>query len=318
MRRRELIGMAAMASLCPALAWAQQQKPWPVIGVLGAVTPEARQVQLNLAAFREALAETGYVEGQNVAIEYRWAERRIERLPALAAELVARKVDVIVTEGGDSSSIAAKDATSTIPIVFHGSIDPVARGWASSFDRPGGNLTGVQLIVPELMPKLLELLIEVVPQAKRIGVLSAPDSSLDLAATANAKGVQVDISPVVTDSEVDAAFAKFVEGQVQAVMIYGFGRARAAGLASKHGLPTFALYRDLPEAGGLLSFGPSQTAAYRVKGIYTGRILKGEKAGDLPIERPKKLEMVVNLKTAKALGITVPQSILERADTVIE
>jgi len=193
-----------------------------------------------------------------------------------------------------------------------------SRGWVASFDRPGGNLTGVQFTVDELMPKLLELVIEVVPQAKRIGLLSGPNSSLDLTATANSKGVRVDMSPVVTDSEVDAAFAKFVEGQVQAVMIYAFGRARAAALASKHGLPTFALYRDLPEAGGLLRYGPSQTAAYRVKGIYTGRILKGEKAGDLPIERTKKQELVLNLKTAKALGVTVPQSILERADTVIE
>jgi putative ABC transport system substrate-binding protein len=307
-----------MAGLWPAVAVAQQQNPLPMIGVLGAATPEARQVQLNLAAFREALAETGYIEGQNVAIEYRFAERRLERLNALAAELVARKVDVIVTEGGDPATIAAKDATSTILVVFHGSNDPVARGWAASFDRPGGNLTGVQLTVDEQMPKLLELLIEVVPQAKRIGLLSAPNSSFDLTATANAKSVHLDISPVVMDSEVDAAFAKFLEGQVQAVMIYGFGRARAAELASKHRLPTFALYRDLPEVGGLLSYGPSQTAVYRVKGIYTGRILKGEKAGDLPIERTKKQELVVNLKTAKALGIAVPQPVLARADQVIE
>ena len=199
MRRREFIGMGVTASLWPFLSGAQQQ-PRPVIGVLGAATPEARQVQLNLAAFREALAETGYVEGQNVAIEYRFAERRLERLPALAAELVARKVDVIVTEGGDPATIAAKDATSTIPVVFHGSIDPVARGWVASFDRPGGNLTGVQFTVDELMPKLLELVIEVVPQAKRIGLLSGPNSSLDLTATANSKGVRVDMSPVVTDS----------------------------------------------------------------------------------------------------------------------
>src|SRR5215471_18047096 len=187
MRRREFIRTAVMAGVWPVVAGAQQQKTLPVIGVLGGATPEAKQVQLNLAAFREALAETGYVEGQNVAIEYRWAERRLERLPALAADLIARKVDVIVTEGGDPTTIAAKDATSTIPVVFHGASDPVARGWVASFDRPGGNLTGVQFTVDELMPKLLELLIEVVPQTKRIGLLSAPNSLLDLTATANSK-----------------------------------------------------------------------------------------------------------------------------------
>ena len=236
----------------------------------------------------------------------------------MAAELVARKVDVIVTEGGDSSTLAAKNATATIPIVYHGSSDPVALGWVASLDRPGGNLTGVNLLGAELPPKLLDLLLELAPQAKFIGVLRDPSSPLDLQQLASAKGVRLDILPVFTESEVDAAFATLLERKAQGIMVLGFGRARIAPLALQNAIPTIALYRDFPEVGGLLSYGPSQTAAYRVKGIYTGRILKGEKAGDLPIERPAKLEMIVNLKTAKALGIAVPPSILARADQVIE
>ena len=300
------------------VAHAQQQKPMPVIGVLGAGSPERKGIVLNLAAFREGLAETGYVEGQNVAIEYRWAEDRVERLPTLAAELVARNVDVIVTEGGDSTTLAAKKATSTIPIVFHGSSDPVALGWVASVDRPGGNLTGVNLVSSELMSKLLDLLLELVPQAKSIGVLRDPNSALDLSQVASARRVRLDILPAFTESEVDAAFGTLLERQVQGLVIYSLRRVRIAVLASQHALPAVALFRDFPEAGGLLSYGPSMTAAYRIKGNYAGRILKGEKAGDLPIERPSKLEMVVNLKTAKALGVAVPQPILARADEVIE
>jgi putative ABC transport system substrate-binding protein len=316
MRRREFISISAIASLWPVAARTQQQKPLPVIGVLGSGSPEVKGIVLNLAAFRQGLNETGYVEGQNLAIEYRWAERHVERLPALAAELVARNVDVIVTEGGDVTTLAAKNATSTIPIVYHGTSDPVALGWVASLDRPGGNLTGVNLLGTELMPKLLDLLLELAPQAKFIGILRDPNSPLDLQQVASAKGVRLDILPAVTDSEVDAAFATLVERKAQGLMVYSSGRARIAALALQHSVPTIALFRDFPEAGGLISYGASIPAAYRVKGIYTGRILKGEKAADLPIERPAKLEMVVNLKTAKALSLTVPQSLLARAEVI--
>lgn len=317
MRRREFIGTGVMAGLWPFPSGAQQQ-PRPVIGILGLVSPEAKQVQLNLAAFREGLAETGYIESKNIAIEYRWAERRVERMPALAAELVQRKVDVIVTEGGDATTLAAKSATTTIPIVFHGFGDPVALGWVASFDHPGGNLTGVKLPGGELIPKLLDLLRGLAPQAKVVGVLRDPSFPQDPEQSASATGVRLEILPAVTDSEVDAAFATLVERQTQGLIVYSFNRARIAALALRHAIPAIAFFRDFPEAGGLLSYGSSQTAAYRVKGIYAGRILKGETPADLPIERASKLEMVLNLKTAKALGITVPQSIFERADTVIE
>jgi putative ABC transport system substrate-binding protein len=317
MRRREFIGAGVMASLWPFQSGAQQP-PRPVIGVLGLVSPEIKQVQLNLTAFREGLGTAGYIEGQNVTIEYRWAERRVERLPALAGDLVARKVDVIVTEGGDATTLAAKSATTAIPIVFHGGSDPVALGWVASFDRPGGNLTGVKMSGAELIPKLLDLLLALSPQAKIVGVLRDPGFPLDPEQVASTKGVRLEILPVRTDSEVDGAFGTLLERQIQGLVVYSLNRARIAALASRHAIPALALYRDFPETGGLLSYGPSQTAAYRVKGIYTGRILNGEKPGDLPIERNSKLEMVVNLKTAKALGITVPQSIREHADTIIE
>jgi putative ABC transport system substrate-binding protein len=317
-RRRDFISITTMTSVWPLLARAQQPKPMPVIGVLGAGSPDIPGIILNLAAFREALAETGYNEGQNVAIEYRWAERRAERLPALAAELVARKVDVIVTEGGDVTTLAAKNATSTIPIVFHGLSDPVALGWAGSLNRPGGNLTGVNMLGGELIPKLRDLLLELVPQAKLIGVLQDPSSPLDLKEVASATGARLEILPAFTESEIDAALATLLERKVQGLIAYTVGRARIAAHALQHGVPAIALFRDFPENGGLLSYGPSIPAAYRVKGIYTGRILKGEKAANLPIERPNKLEMVANLKTAKALDVAIPQSLLARADMVIE
>jgi putative ABC transport system substrate-binding protein len=310
--RRELIFLLGGALTVPRTLRAQ--KAMPVIGILGAVSPEVRGVQLNLAAFREGLAETGFVEGQNVVIEYRWGERRLERLPALAAELVARKVDVIVTEGGDSTTLAAKQATTTIPIIFHGN-DPVARGFVASLARPGGNLTGVNLMHSELAPKLLEMLLEVVPEAKLIGVLRDPSSPLDIEHAASARNVRLHILPAFSFDEVDAAFAVLVPLKPDGLIVYTATRARSADLASHHSLPAISYARDFPENGGLLSYGPSITAAYRIKGLYTGRILKGEKAADLPVQQPTTF---VNLTTAAALGLTVPPSILARADKVIE
>src|SRR5438132_6630391 len=209
MRRRDLMTVLAGAAAYPLLVCAQQ-KPMPVIGILGAVSPEVMGVQRNLAALREGLGETGFVEGQNVVIEYRWAERRLDRLPALAAELVARKVDVIVTEGGDSTTFAAKQATSTIPVVFHCTSDPVALGIVASPARPGGNLTGVSLMHSELAPKLLEMLLEVVPEARLIGVLRDPSSPLDIERAASARNVRLHILPAFSFDEVDAAFEALV------------------------------------------------------------------------------------------------------------
>src|SRR6266481_3038107 len=210
MRRRDFMTVLAGATAYPLLAGAQQ-KPMPVIGILGAATPEAKQVQLNLAAFRQGLGEFGYVEGQNVAIEYRWAERRPDRLPALAADLVGRKVDVIVTEGGDSSTLAAKNATSTIPVVFHANSDPVAKGLVASLARPGGNLTGISLMGTELTPKLLELLLELVPQARLIVLLVDPSIPRETEAASPAKGVQLHVLKGTTEGEIDAAFATLVQ-----------------------------------------------------------------------------------------------------------
>src|SRR5260221_1346912 len=316
MNRRELIILLGAAALRPRAASAQQ-KAMPVIGVLGAVSPEARQAQLNLTGFRDGLREMGYVEAHNVAIEYRWAERHFDRLPGLAAELVSRKVDVIVTEGGYSTTLAAKQATSTIPVVFHTSRDPVAMGVVASLARPGGNLTGVSMLNSELVPKLLELLIELVPKAKLMGLLREPKSPLDMGEAANTRSVRIHVLPAVSDGEIDAAFATLIPERPDGLIAYTLNRVRIASLALRYAIPAISHARDFPDIGGLLSYGPNQPAAYRLKGIYTGRILKGEKAADLPVQQPTKFELVINLKTAKALGLTVPQSLLARADQAI-
>jgi putative ABC transport system substrate-binding protein len=326
MRRRDfLILTAGVAGGWPTLSRAQQ-KPMPVIGFIGPFQPTMNAViELELAAFRQGLSETGYVEGQNVAIEYRRAEGHYDRLPALAADLVARKVDVIVNEGGDSPTLAAKQATSTIPILFHTAADPVAIGFVASLAQPGGNLTGVSMMQAEMMPKRLELVLEVVPQARVIALLVNPG---DLSAeriiahtqeAARAKRVDLHILKARTESEVDAAFATFVQLRADGLLLGAIGfRPQIAALALSHGVPAIAAQRDFADVGGLLSYGPSATAAYHLKGIYTGRILKGEKPADLPVQQPTKFELIVNLNTAKALGLKVPPSILARADEVIE
>ena len=315
MQRRTFMALVAVAAGCPLVTTAQQ-KPIPVIGILGLTNPLIGTVSANLAALREGLRETGYIDGQNLRIEYRWAERDPERLPALAADLVRQNVDVIVTEGGDSATLAAKNATSTIPIVFHGG-DPVANGWVASFARPGGNLTGVNLMGGELVPKLLELLLELVPQANRVGLIRDPHATMNLP-PAGGQRVQVQIVDAVTPSETDAAFASLVQMRVDGIVVFTLNRLRIAEAALREGIPAIALYRDFTAAGGLICYGPSMTDAYRLKGQYTGRILKGESPAGLPIVQPTKLEMTINLKTAKALGITVPHSLLQRADEVIE
>ena len=324
-RRQFIVAIGGAAAMWPLAARAQQ-KAMPVIGFIGSFPPGAKaQIELELAAFRQGLSEAGYVEGQNVAIEYRRGEGHIDRLPALAADLVARKVDVIVTQGGDASSLAAKNATSTIPILFHTVSDPVATGLVASFARPGGNLTGVSLMHAELMPKLLEQLLELVPRARVIALLVRPDeASTDgiighMREAVRAKRVDLRILKARTESEIVAAFATLVETQADGLVLGPSGfRPQIAALASRHAVPAIAGQRDFAVSGGLVSYGPSNTAAYHLKGIYAGKILKGAKPADLPVQQPTTFDLVINIRTAKVLGLTVPLPLLARADEVIE
>ena len=329
MNRRQFIACvigAAATALPPSSAHAQQ-KTLPVIGVLAAASPENAGAQRNIAAFREGLAETGYVEGRNVAIEYRWASADLDRLPGLAAELVAQKVDLIVTEGGDDPVRAAKQATATIPVVFHTNVDPVKSGFVASLPRPGGNLTGVSLHV--LAAKRLEMICELVPSAKVIALivnpntLDADDQINDTREAARAKGVLLHVVPARTEGEIEPAFAGLKELRAEAVIVVAgvlfSGRmSQIVALAARYAVPTIFPGRFFVEGGGLLSYGFNFPAMYRQKGIYAGRILKGAKPADLPVEQPNKFEMLINQKTARALGIEVPHSLLLRADEVIE
>jgi putative ABC transport system substrate-binding protein len=321
MRRRELMLLLTGAVTVPRGLRAQQ-KAMPVIGWLSdgwwTANPE----------FRQGLREAGYVEGKNLVIEYGWAEYRYDRLPALAAELVRRKVDVILT-GGAPSALASKNATSTIPIIFSGVGDPVGAGLVTSLARPGGNLTGFSNITTELMPKRLELLSELVPQARVIAVLVNPENPVtepmirDVQEVARATGLQLPILKAATETEIDAAFADLVQMQggallVDADWLFFYRRDQLVALASRHAVPAIYAWREFAAAGGLISYGTSLSAVYRQVGIYAGRILKGAKPTDLPVQQPTTFELVVNLNTAKALGLTVPPSILARADEVIE
>ena len=323
MRRRELMLLLGGA-MTAAPAVRAQQKAMPVIGFLGTGSANA----LLLAPFRQGLSETGYAVGQNVAIEYGWAEGQYNRLPTLAADLVGRKVDVIATLGGTPSALAAKTATSTIPIVFS-SGDPVEQGLVASLARPGGNLTGFSIMNTELMPKRVELLSELVPQAKVIALLVNPNNPntqgivREVQEAARVKGLQLQILEAATESEIDTAFASLVQlhagGLVVAADPVLFARReQLLALASRHAVPAIYDWREFVATGGLISYGSSLTAIWRQVGIYAGRILKGAKPADLPVQQPTTFELVVNLNTAKALGLTVPPSILARADEVIE
>jgi putative ABC transport system substrate-binding protein len=279
-------------------------------------------------AFRQALGETGYVEGQNVAIEYRWSEGRSDQLPALAADLVGLKVDVIVTSGGTPPALAAKNATSTIPIVFSGGPDPVGDGLVTSFARPAGNVTGLSLMNTELTPKRLELLSDLVPAAKVLALLVNPNNRTELIIqgveeAARAKGVQVRILRAGADGDFETAFASLAQLQAGALVVasdafFNSRRERLVALAAHHAVPAIYEWREFAVDGGLITYGSSLTGMGRQLGIYAGKILKGAKPADLPVQQPTTFELVINLKTAKALGLTVPQSLLARADEVIE
>jgi putative ABC transport system substrate-binding protein len=325
--RRELLILGGAAVTRPFAARAQQPT-MPVIGVLVAASPGGGLYEARLAALRQGLSETGYVEGQNLAIEYRWAESHYDRMPALAADLVGRTVDLIVTFDTPSAR-AAKSATSTIPIVFFMGSDPVELGLVVSLARPGGNLTGVTYIGFDLLPKRLDLLCQLVPQASTVGYLVNPRAATAERAisamqdAARAKGVQVSILKGATEGEIDDAFATLANLKAGALVVgddpfYNNRRDQLLALASRYAIPAIYGYREVAVAGGLISYGVSLPAAHRQMGVYAGRILKGEKPADLPVQQPNVFELVINLKTAKALGLTVPQTLLGRADEVIE
>jgi len=324
MRRRELLLMAI--GIMAARAVRAQQKAMPVIGFLNSGLPDTDLPFL--AAFRQGLGDAGFMEGKNVAMEPRWAEGRYDRLPVLVGDLVSRKVDVIAA-GGDAAVIAAKDATSTIPIVFFNGGDPLAMGLIASLAHPGGNVTGFSTFAAALLPKRLELLSELAPQARVIAMLvnpSDPNAERFINAmeqAASAKGIKLRILKAGTESEIDDAFASLVQLRTDGLIVspnafFVSRREQLVVLASRYAIPAIYPRRQFATAGGLISYGSSLTAVYRRMGIYVGKILNGAKPADLPVQQPSIFQLVVNLKTAKALGLTVPPSILARADEVIE
>jgi putative ABC transport system substrate-binding protein len=324
-KRRAFITLIGGAAVAWPLAARAQQPAMPVIGLVDIRSPDT-MMEGRLRAFRQGLKDTGYVERENVAIEYRWAEYQVDRLPALAAELVRRQVAVFVTTV-PVAALAAKAATTTIPIVFIVAEDPVRLGLVASLARPGGNLTGINIFTIELAAKRLELLRELVPGAARMAVLvtaaNAETTVRDVEAAARALGMQFQVFNVSTIREIDAAFATFARERPDALFVPGDPflsgrRVQLAQLAAFHRLPATYALRDYAEAGGLMSYGPSITDAWRQIGVYTGRILKGAKPADLPVVQPNKFELVINAGTARMLGLEVPPSLLARADEVIE
>jgi putative ABC transport system substrate-binding protein len=323
-KRREFITLLGGAAAWPGIARAQHPV-MPVIGFLGSEAPDLWASRVR--AFRQGLGETGYVEGRNVATEFRCADSRYDRLPELAADLVHRQVTVIVANG--VASQAAKAATTTIPIVFSIAGDPVANGIVASLSRPGGNLTGVSNLNLELVPKRLEVLHELVPTASIIALLVNPSNpnaeteSRDLQAAARTLGLELRVLHASTDRDLDTAFATIVKLGAGAVVIgsdayFATRYEQLAALAVRHALPTICSFGQFVAVGGLMSYGGSSTDARRQVGVYTGRILKGEKPADLPVQQSTKFEFVINLKTAKTLGLSVPPSLLAVADEVIE
>jgi len=327
MKRREFITLLGGAAAVWPVAARAQQLAMPVIGFLDSASPQA---SANLvAAFRVGLSETGYVEGRSLAIEYRWGQNEPARLPELAADLVRRRVAVIVTPGNISAALAAKAATATIPIVFSSGADPVQVGLVASLNRPGGNLTGISYMNVELGAKRLGILHELLPDAARFAVLVDPTSPLtpaivaDVQAAASTIGRQIEVLSAGTNRDIDTVFASLAQKRLAALLLnpmplFYDRRIQILTLAARYAMPTIYPAREWAEAGGMMSYGSSFADQFRQTGIYTGRILKGEKPADLPVLRATKFELVINLQTAKAIGIEVPPTLLARADEVIE
>jgi len=324
MKRREFIAILGGAAASWPLAGRAQQSAMPVIGVL-----QSESGEIFVSGLKKGLRESGYVEGQNLAIEYRSAEGRNDRLAALAADLVRRQVAVFVAAGTPATA-AAKAATATIPIVFNTGADPVAAGFVSSLNRPGGNLTGVTILLEQVVPKLFELLRAMLPTSSNIAFLHNPTNrtlagpmTKDAQTAARSLGFKLHILGASTEPEIDNAFANLAQlrpdGLVIGPDVYFTNRSKQlAALTVRHALPAIYHYRGFAAAGGLMSYGTSLADAYRLEGVYVGHVLKGEKPGDLPVQQATKVELILNLRTAKAFGLTVPLPLLGRADEVIE
>lgn len=331
MRRREFIQLLGNAAIVPAMLWPfaalAQQPAMPVIGFLNSGSRELFAARV--AAFHQGLNDTGFVEGRNVAIEYRWAEGQYDRLPALASDLVRRQVAVIAATGGIPSALAAKAATSTIPIVFVAGSDPIKFGVVTSLSRPDGNLTGLTAFTSELVPKRLELLHQVVQKAATIALLVNPTNAVtesvqrDMQEAARTLGLQLNVVHASVEPDLDKVFAALGQLRAGGLVIgtdtfFDGQSERLAALAVRHAMPTIYQTREFAAAGGLMSYGGSLPDAYRKAGVYVGRVLKGEKPADLPVMQSTKVELIINLKTAKALGIEIPAALLATADEVLE
>ena len=327
MKRREFIMLIGGAAAAWPLAVRAQQAAMPVIGYLSARSPD--DTAHLVVAFRKGLSESGFVEGQNVTIEYRWALGQHDQLPALALELVQRPVDVIVSTGGESAALAAKRATSTIPIAFVIGSDPVILRLAASYNQPGGNATGINILTAALEPKRLGILHQLVPQAETIAVLLNPNfpsyerQLRDVQEAARAMGLKIHVLRAATDREIDTAFETVAQEHIAAITVaadpfFDTRRDKLVALAARHAVPTMYHFREFAAAGGLISYGIDLRDTYRQIGVYAGRILRGTKPANLPVLQPTKFEFVINLKTAKALGLTIPSGVLSTADAVIE
>ena len=326
--RREFIAGLGSAAAWPLAAWAQQAA-MPVIGVLSGAS-SSREIRNQLIEFHRGLADTGYTEGRNVAIEYRWANGDNSRLPALAADLVRRRVSVIAALTSTPAALAAKAATETIPIVYEVGTDPVQVGLAASLAHPGGNLTGVTVIVVELMAKCLSVMHELVPAADTIAVLLNPENAVqtetetrEVEAAARVLGLRVAIVHARRPDEIDRAFVMLLRERAGALMVSGEAffstqQRLIVTLAARHAVPTMYQYSEFVTNGGLVSYGPNPIPAHRLTGSYVGRVIKGEKPADLPVQQLTKIELVINLKTAKTLGLTIPETLLATADEVIQ
>jgi putative ABC transport system substrate-binding protein len=326
MNRRHFISLLGGAATAWPLA-ARAQQPVPVIGFIGAVSADADKSRVR--AFRQGLDELGFVEGRNLAIEYRWVDGRPDRLPDMVADLVRRQVTIIASLAGSPSASAAKAASATVPLVFQGGFDPVEFGLVASLNRPGGNITGVVTLNTELGPKRLQLLHELVPAMKVVAVLINPTNptgepqARDIEAAGRSLGLEFHVLHARDERDLDGVFARLAELRAGALLItnsapFNSRSEQLGALTARHGVPAGFQSPEFAASGGLLSYGASGVEAYRLAGAYTGRVLKGEKPADLPVQRVSKVEMIINLKTAKALGINVPLPLLGRADEVIE